>query len=76
MRAVLSPSENRVVLRNVSYVQNVERVLGKDRIDLTADPPPDLVLEVDIATPSISKPPLFAEFGVPEVWCFRMGSSC
>ena len=52
------------------YVQNVERVLGKDRIDLAVDPPPDLVVEVDITSPSISKLPMFAEFGIPEVWRF------
>ena len=43
---------------------------GKDRIDLAVDPPPDLVVEVDITSPSISKLPMFAEFGVPEVWRF------
>jgi membrane protein len=52
------------------YVQNVERVLGKDQIDLAVDPPPDLVLEVDTTSPSISKLPMFAELGVPEVWRF------
>ena len=29
-----------------------------------------LVVEVDITSPSISKLPMFAEFGVPEVWRF------
>jgi Uma2 family endonuclease len=52
------------------YVDDVERVLGKDRIDLAVDPPPDLVVEVDITSPSISKLPMFAEFGVREVWRF------
>ena len=52
------------------YVGNVERVLGKDRIDLAVDPPPDLVVEVDITSPSIGKLPMFAEIGVPEVWRF------
>ena len=52
------------------YVENFERVRGKDRIDLAVDPPPDLVVEVDITSPSISKLPMFAEFGVPEVWRF------
>jgi len=52
------------------YVQNFERRRGKDRIDLGVDPPPDLVVEVDITSPSISKLPMFAEFGVPEVWRF------
>jgi Uma2 family endonuclease len=53
------------------YVANAERVRGKNEIDLTADPPPDLVVEVDITSPSIGKLPIFAEFGVPEVWRFR-----
>jgi Uma2 family endonuclease len=52
------------------YIENIERMRGKDRIDLTVDPPPDLVVEVDITSPSISKLPMFAEFGVPEVWRF------
>lgn len=50
------------------YIRNVERVRGKNRIDLAADPPPDLVVEIDITSPSIPKLPIYAEFGVPEVW--------
>ncbi len=52
------------------YAQNAERVRGKDRIDLAEDPPPDLVVEVDITSASIGKLPVVAEFGVPEVWRF------
>ncbi len=37
------------------YIQNEERVRGKGRIDLAIDPPPDLVIEVDITSPSINK---------------------
>jgi hypothetical protein len=44
------------------YVQNVERVLGKDRIDLAVDPPPYLVVEVE-TSPPMDKLPMFA--GVP-----------
>ncbi|NLY03195.1 MAG: Uma2 family endonuclease, partial [Rhodopirellula sp.] len=29
------------------YIQNREAILGKERIDLESDPPPDLALEVD-----------------------------
>lgn len=50
------------------YVQSEERVRGKDRIDLTVDPPPDLVIEIDITSPSINKLPIYARLGVPEVW--------
>jgi Uma2 family endonuclease len=50
------------------YVQNEEKVRGKDRIDLTVDPPPDLVIEIDLTSPSINKLPIYAQLGVPEVW--------
>ena len=50
------------------YVGNADRVRGKSRVDLTTDPPPDLVVEVDITSPSMSKFPIYARLGVPEVW--------
>ena len=50
------------------YIQNEEQVRGKDRIDLAVDSPPDLVIEIDITSPSFSKLPIYAQIGVPEVW--------
>jgi Uma2 family endonuclease len=50
------------------YVQNVERVRERDQIDLTVDPPPDLVIEIDISSSSLDRFPIFANIGVPEVW--------
>lgn len=50
------------------YIQNEERVRGKTKLDLTVDPPPDLVMEVDITSPSLNKFPIYAQLGVPEVW--------
>jgi len=50
------------------YIQNEEQVRGKDRIDLAVDPPPDLVIEIDITGPSFSKLPIYAQMGIPEVW--------
>lgn len=50
------------------YVQNEARVRGKDRIDLTVDPPPDLVIEVALTHPSINRLPIYARLSVPEVW--------
>lgn len=50
------------------YIQNVEHVRGKKRIDLTQDPPPDLVIEIDITHSSLNKFPVFAGLGIPEVW--------
>jgi Uma2 family endonuclease len=50
------------------YVQNEESIRGKSRIDLDVDPPPDLVIEVDITNPSLDKLPIYAQIGVSEVW--------
>ncbi len=47
----------------------IPQVRGKRRLSLDAgDPPPDLVVEVDITSPSGSKLPIYARLGVPEVW--------
>ncbi len=51
------------------FSENASRVRGKRRISLdTGDPPPDLVVEVDITSPSASKLPIYAHLGVAEVW--------
>jgi Uma2 family endonuclease len=49
------------------YVQQEARVRGK-QIKLGVDPPPDLVLEVDITTSVIDRLPVYAELGFPELW--------
>jgi Uma2 family endonuclease len=56
------------------YFQNIERVRGKEDVDLDAgDPPPDLVFEVDVTNPSLEKLPIFAQVGVAEVWRYAGG---
>jgi Uma2 family endonuclease len=50
------------------YIRNEERIPGKPRIDLSVDPPPDLVIEVDISSPSLDKLTIYAQIGVSEVW--------
>lgn len=52
------------------YIQNEAHFRGKLELDLKVDPPPDLVIEVDITSPSLERFPIFAAFGVPEVWRF------
>ena len=51
-----------------SDIQYAERVRGKKHIDLAQDPPPDLIIEIDIQSPSLNKFPIFAALGIPEVW--------
>jgi Uma2 family endonuclease len=50
------------------YVQNAERVRGKPRIDLSLDPQPDLVIGVDITSPSLDKFSIYARASIPEIW--------
>ncbi|HEX6711026.1 MAG TPA: Uma2 family endonuclease [Rubrobacter sp.] len=50
------------------HIQNEEQIRGKSRIDPVVDPPPDLVIEIDITSPSFSKLPIYAQIGVREVW--------
>lgn len=50
------------------YIANAERMRGKKRVDLRKDPPPDLVIEIDITSPSLDKLPIYAAVRVPEVW--------
>ena len=53
------------------YIRNEARIRGKPRIDLDVDPPPDLVIEVDITSPSLNKFPIYARLGVHEVWRYE-----
>jgi Uma2 family endonuclease len=50
------------------YIENEPRIAGKVQIDLAVDPPPDLVVEVDITSRSLPKFPIYAQLGVPEIW--------
>ena len=50
------------------YIYQAERMAGQDTIALATDPPPDLVVEVDISHPSLNKFPIYASLRVPEVW--------
>ena len=50
------------------YVHQAERMAGQDTIDLAVDPPPELVIEVDITHPSQDKLPIYGSLGVMEIW--------
>ncbi|MEG4286927.1 Uma2 family endonuclease [Microcoleus sp. A006_D1] len=53
------------------YIQNVSAIKGKKRLDMSQDPPPDLVLEIDITSRSDSTLQIYADLGVPEVWIYN-----
>jgi len=50
------------------YIQNLNAIKGKKRIDLKQDPPPDLVIEIDITSSSENRLEIYAAIGVPELW--------
>ncbi|MBD2363092.1 Uma2 family endonuclease [Anabaena minutissima FACHB-250] len=53
------------------YIKNHARMIGKERIDLTVDPPPDLVIEVDIT--SKTQLAAYEALKVPELWRYEKG---
>lgn len=53
------------------YIQNEAAVRGKDEIDLTVDPPPDLAIEIDITSSSLNRLAIYQALGVPEVWRYN-----
>jgi Uma2 family endonuclease len=52
------------------YIQNEPAVRGK-KVDLSTDPPPDLIIEVDITHTDINKNQLYQEMRVPEFWRYN-----
>jgi Uma2 family endonuclease len=51
------------------YIHNAAAIRGKDRIDLTIEPPPDLAIEIDNTSPtSLSS---YQALKVPELWRYN-----
>ncbi|MDX2229834.1 MAG: Uma2 family endonuclease [Leptolyngbyaceae cyanobacterium bins.349] len=55
---------------NGFYIQNRSQVAGRT-VDLMQDPPPDLIVEVDITHTDINKFRLYASLGTPEFWRYN-----
>jgi len=53
------------------YLKSAPVIRGKTKLDLTTDPPPDLVLEIDITSRSRRKLPIYAALGVEEIWRYH-----
>lgn len=51
------------------YIAHAAQMRGREAIDLEeGDPAPDLVIEIDVTSPSLPKLPLYAAIGVAEIW--------
>jgi Uma2 family endonuclease len=55
---------------NAYYIKNQPLVAGR-KTNLALDPPPDLVVEIDITHTDINKTALYASMGVPEFWRYN-----
>jgi Uma2 family endonuclease len=53
------------------YIENHAQMIGKQRLDLRTDPPPDLAIEVDIT--SKTQLDAYQALGVPELWRYDIG---
>jgi Uma2 family endonuclease len=54
------------------YIQNHQSMIGKNRIDLTIDPPPDLAIEIDVT--SKTQISAYQVLKVPEIWRYENGN--
>lgn len=53
------------------YIKNCRAMIGKKRLDMTIDPPPDLAIEVDLT--SRTQVSAYEALGVPEIWRYDQG---
>lgn len=51
------------------YIDNRTEILGKERIDLETDPPPDLAIEIDLTC--TTKPEDYQAIAPLELWVYR-----
>jgi len=63
------PEESGIEPDYCFYINNWQAVSGKKRIDWRQDPPPDLVIEIDVT--SYSDVQDYLPYRVPEVWLFK-----
>lgn len=50
------------------YIQNLSTIEKQLTISLPENPPPDLVLEIDLTQKSLPRRSIYARLGIPEVW--------
>ncbi len=53
---------------NCYYIQNELAVRGRETLDLTNSPAPDLAIEIDITSSSVDKFDIYSALGVSELW--------
>ena len=51
------------------YIENYQAILGKRKLDLSIDPPPDLAIEIDVT--SFTRIEDYISLAIPEVWIYK-----
>ncbi len=55
------------------YIQHESEVRSRDDYRPGIDPPPDLVIEVDVTSSIVPRLPVFVQVGIPEIWRYEKG---
>jgi Uma2 family endonuclease len=50
------------------WVAHEPQVRGKEDLDLSEDPPPDIAIEIEISRSALDRMGIYAAIGIPEVW--------
>jgi len=50
---------------------HADAIIGKRKIDLDVEPPPDIAVEIDTTRESLIKFPVYAALRVPEIWHYN-----
>ena len=53
------------------YIANYQAILGKRKLDMGIDPPPDLAIEIDVT--SFTSIEDYIPLAIPEVWIYKAG---
>jgi len=53
------------------WIQNELAIRGRQDIDLSVDPPPDLAIEIDISRSALDRMAIYGGLEIPEVWTFN-----
>ncbi len=53
------------------YIDNYQAILGKGKLDMSIDPPPDLAIEIDVT--SFTRIEDYIPLAIPEVWIYKKG---
>jgi Uma2 family endonuclease len=56
---------------NCWWIEHAEQVRGKLTWTPASDPPPDLVLEIEVSRTARARMAIYAALQVPQVWCFN-----